>query len=102
VKTGVGPRQSTELVAVSPPYARANGIRFSGSRALQHRLSVMRLPGDRLGIAEVEQSVQQIAHQRTLVICYVRSSRLMELIPPAVNHAPASRVTQGAGHSKTG
>ena len=45
MKTGVGPRQSSGLVAVSPPYARANGIRFSGSRALQHRLSVMRLPG---------------------------------------------------------
>ena len=45
MKTGFGPRQSTGLAAVSPPYARANGIRFSGSRALQHRLSVMRLPG---------------------------------------------------------
>lgn len=86
MKTGVGPRQSSGLVAVSPPYARANGIRFSGSRALQHRLSVMRLPGDRLEIAEVEQSVQQIANQRALVSCYVRSRRLMELIQPAMNH----------------
>ncbi len=46
MKTGLGPRQSHGLAAVSPPYARANGIRFSGSRALQRRLSVMRLPGD--------------------------------------------------------
>ena len=45
MKTGLGPRQSHGLAAVSPPYARANGIRFSGSRALQHRLSVVRLPG---------------------------------------------------------
>jgi hypothetical protein len=67
LKTGVGPHQSTRLAAVSPPYARANGIRFSGSRALQHRLSVIRLPGDALGIDEVLQSVQQIAHKRDLV-----------------------------------
>ncbi len=46
MKTGLGPRQSPGLAAVSPPYARTNGIRFSGSRALQHRLSVVRLPGD--------------------------------------------------------
>ena len=45
MKTGFGPRQSTGLAAVSPPYARINGIRFSGSWALQHHLSVMRLPG---------------------------------------------------------
>ncbi len=59
MKTGFGPRQSTGLAAVSPPYARANGIRFSGSRALQHHLSVVRLPGDEKEIAEAAQSVQQ-------------------------------------------
>ena len=57
MKTGVGPRQSPGLAAVSPPYARANGIRFSGSRALQHRLSVMRLPGDIVTIGETARAV---------------------------------------------
>jgi hypothetical protein len=52
VKTGLGPRQSSGLAAVSPPYARINGIRFSGSRALQHHLSVVRLPGDKVMIGE--------------------------------------------------
>jgi len=59
VKTEFGLRQSPGLAAVSPPYARANGIRFSGSRAYQHRLSVVRLPGDAKGIDETAQSVQQ-------------------------------------------
>ena len=59
MKTGLGPRQSPGLAAVSPPYARANGIRFSGSRALQHHLSVVRLPGDEKEVAEAAQSVQQ-------------------------------------------
>jgi hypothetical protein len=59
MKTGAGPRQSPGLAAVSPPYARANGIRFSGSRALQHRLSVVRLPGDIKRIDERALSVQQ-------------------------------------------
>lgn len=58
MKTGVGPRQSTELVAVSPPYARANGIRFSGSRAYLHRLSVMRLPGDDICLGDMTKTVQ--------------------------------------------
>jgi len=58
VKTGLGPRQSSGLAAVSPPYARANGIRFSGSRAYQHRLSVVRLPGDGVTIGESAQPVQ--------------------------------------------
>jgi len=26
----------------------------------------------------------------------------IKLIPPAMNHAPASRAAHGAGHSKTG
>lgn len=59
MKTGLGLLQSSGLTAVSPPYARANGIRFSGSRALQHHLSVIRLPGDVQGIDETAQSVQQ-------------------------------------------
>ena len=58
MKTGVGPRQSSGLVAVSPPYARANGIRFSGSRALQHRLSVVRLPGDDNRLGDMTKTVQ--------------------------------------------
>jgi len=58
VKTGVGPHQSTGLVAVSPPYARANGIRFSGSRAYLHRLSVMRLPGDDICLGDMTKTVQ--------------------------------------------
>jgi hypothetical protein len=58
MKTGAGPRQSPGLAAVSPPYARANGIRFSGSRALQHHLSVVRLPGDFIVIGETAQRVQ--------------------------------------------
>ena len=58
MKTGVGPRQSTGLVAVSPPYARANGIRFSGSRAYLHRLSVMRLPGDDNRLGDMTKTVQ--------------------------------------------
>jgi len=36
MKTGVGPRQSPGLAAVSPPYARINGIRFSGSDGVTH------------------------------------------------------------------
>jgi len=59
LKTGFGPRQSTGLAAVAPPYARTNGIRFSGSRALQHRLSVMRLPGDEMMLEAIIQSVQR-------------------------------------------
>lgn len=59
MKTGLSLRQSPGLAAVSPPYARANGIRFSGSRAYQHRLSVDRLPGDGTEIAQTAQSVQQ-------------------------------------------
>ena len=58
MKTGLGPHQSGGLAAVSPPYARANGIRFSGSRAYQHRLSVERLPGEGLMIGETAQPVQ--------------------------------------------
>jgi hypothetical protein len=63
LKTGFGPRQSTGLAAVSPPYARANGIRFSGSRALQHHLSVVRLPGDERTLGEVAKSVQQYEYR---------------------------------------
>lgn len=58
MKTGVGPRQSSGLVAVSPPYARANGIRFSGSRAYLHRLSVVRLPGDDNRLGDMTKTVQ--------------------------------------------
>ncbi len=58
MKTGFGPRQSTGLAAVSPPYARANGIRFSGSRALQHHLSVVRLPGDDITLEAIAKAVQ--------------------------------------------
>ena len=58
MKTGLGPRQSSGLAAVSPPYARANGIRFSGSRAYLHRLSVMRLPGDDICLGDMTKTVQ--------------------------------------------
>lgn len=57
MKTGLGPRQSSGLAAVSPPYARINGIRFSGSRALQHRLSVVRLPGDDKRLGDMAKTV---------------------------------------------
>lgn len=36
MKTGLGLLQSSGLTAVSPPYARANGIRFSGSDGVTH------------------------------------------------------------------
>ena len=47
MKTGLGPRQSPGLAAVSPPYARANGIRFSGSDGVTHPSQSRDSPGMR-------------------------------------------------------